>query len=172
MGFDLGGAVNGMADWACNSPVMRTLVGNPLMAAILIVVIIALIAMIAWRKELKLHPSGRKIARVAVYALIATLIVVYVHWSMVERVARMRSSNKDAIDVFDSVHSFQQGVSGGGMSRNGGGGNMHAPGSNMHAPGGNGNGSNMFDLGGSSWSRATNLSDGEFDSLSFDDVVL
>ena len=101
-GFNLGGAVNSAADWACIAPVIRSVVSNPVFTALLITALATIVVMALYHQQIK-HAGTRRAARAVLYVFLIVTAVVFVHHYAVVRIARDTSQHKGVRDVFSSI---------------------------------------------------------------------
>ncbi len=104
MGLDIGNAVNRVADWVCETPIIRGVVNNPVFTALLIVAIIVVIAMALYSRDIKRNGVKRAL-RFAVYCFLAVLTVTFIHHYAVKRDAQKSVSQKGIQDVFSSIEA-------------------------------------------------------------------
>ena len=104
--FDIGGAVNGAADWACNAPIIRGIVGNPIFTALLITALAAIIAMAIFRRQVS-RASGTSIARALIYLFLSATAVLFVHHYAVTRSSSDCAQQQNMRHVFSSIKESQ-----------------------------------------------------------------
>ena len=112
MGFDLSGAVNSAADWACGLPVARGVIGNPVYTALLIVAIVVVVAMGLYSGQVK-KAGTKKALRAVIYLFFAVLAVTFVHHYAVVRDARRCAAQQGVREVFSGLDHNLAGVTGG-----------------------------------------------------------
>lgn len=108
-GFDLGGAINGAADWACSAPIIRTIVSNPVFTALLITALVVIVAMSLYGRQIK-SSGGKVAARASLYVFLLVSAVMFVHHYAVVRSTQDSAHQKGVRDVFSSIHQ-SRGVS-------------------------------------------------------------
>jgi len=86
-GFNLGGAVNGLADWACSAPLIRSVVNNPVFTSLLITALAAIVAMALYGKQIK-KGGNKRGCRALVYVFLLVTAVIFVHHYAVRGMAR------------------------------------------------------------------------------------
>ena len=112
-GFDLGGAINACADWACGAPIIRGIVSNAVFTALLITALVVVVVMALYRYQIK-QAGAKKGARAVLYVLFLVTAVMFVHHYAVMRIARDSAAQKGVRDVFSSIQqSRESGVAGG-----------------------------------------------------------
>ena len=101
-GFDVGSSVNSAADWACGAPVVRSVVGNPMLVSLIITVIAVIIVLSVYygAGDKKTFKSG---VRSSMYVFIAVTIIMFLHHYTVSATARESSAQKDVRNVFDEI---------------------------------------------------------------------
>ena len=102
MGFDLGSAVNGAADWVCNAPLVRGIVSNPIFTALLIVALAAIVVMALYHAQIKKARLKRGV-KAFIYVFLIVLAVVFVHHYAVVRTAQLSAAQKGLRDVFSTI---------------------------------------------------------------------
>jgi len=103
-GFSLGGAVNSAADTFCGLPIVRTIVGNPLFVSLLILAIVATVAFVMYRVQLKVG-GGKKALRASIYILLLITGVMFVHNYAIAERARAEKSSNDVRQVFAGIEN-------------------------------------------------------------------
>lgn len=103
-GISLGGAVNSVGDWACDSKLVRGVVRNPIYTALLILALIAIVLMATYREPIR-RGGGRRAARAFVYGLLLVVGVMVVHNYSVRREASATAAQKDLRDAFSSIEA-------------------------------------------------------------------
>lgn len=112
-GFSLGGAVNSAADWVCSAPFVRTIIGNPILTALLITALVAVVVMGVYHYQIRAAGS-RKAIRASVYVFLLVTAVIFVHHCAVGRAARDDATQKGIRDVFSGIAHSQGSAVGGG----------------------------------------------------------
>lgn len=112
MSFNIGGAVNSAADWACNAPIIRGIVSNPVFTALLITALVVIVVMALYHDQLKKAGVKRKV-RAVLYIFLLVTAVMFVHHYAVNSIARESAVQQGARDMFRSIQdSRDSGVSG------------------------------------------------------------
>ena len=112
-GFSLGGAINASADWVCNAPIIRGIIGNPVFTALLITALAAIVVMAAYHYQIK-QAGAKRGARTLIYTFILVTMVMFVHHYAVSRTARDSASQQGIRDVFSSIETSRSaGIHGG-----------------------------------------------------------
>jgi hypothetical protein len=101
-GFNLGGAINSAADWACSAPIIRSVVSNPVYTALLITAAATIIAMALYHYQIK-RAGAKRAARALIYLFLVVAAVTFVHHYAVMRVAQETTQQKGVRDVFSSI---------------------------------------------------------------------
>jgi hypothetical protein len=101
-GFDLGGAVNSAADWACSAPVVRSVVSNPVLTALLITALAAIVVAALYHHQVR-RGGVKRGARALFYVFFAVTAVTFVHHYATMRLAREVSQQKGVRDVFSGI---------------------------------------------------------------------
>jgi hypothetical protein len=97
MGLDIGESVNRAANWLATSPVLKTLLGSALLAALLL----TLVALIVVTAVYKVPLRGRQGIRAGLYLYIASAALLYAHYY-----AQRRRFEADAdADLFAKTHA-------------------------------------------------------------------
>lgn len=104
VGISLGGAVNSVGDWACDSKLVRGVVRNPIYTALLILALVAVVLMATYREPIR-RGGGRRAARAFVYGLLLVVGVMTVHNYSVRREASATAAQKDLRDAFTSIEA-------------------------------------------------------------------
>jgi hypothetical protein len=107
-GFDLGGAINGTAEWACNAPIIRTVVNNPIFTALLITALVVIVIMALYHYQIK-QAGAKKAVKAFLYVFLLVTAVMFVHHYAVMRSARDAASQKGVRDVFSSIEQSRLG---------------------------------------------------------------
>lgn len=106
-GFDLGGAVNGAAEWFSNAPIIRGVVNNPVFTALLLTALVAIIAMGLYHYPIK-QAGAKKGVRALFYVFFAAAAVMFVHHYSVMRSARDVATRKGIRDVFTGIQQSRE----------------------------------------------------------------
>ena len=101
-GFDLGGAVNGTAEWACSAPIIRTVISNPVFTALLITALAAIVVMSLYHYQIK-RAGTKRATRALLYVFFIVTAVMFVHHYATMRIARDSTAQKGVRDVFSSI---------------------------------------------------------------------
>lgn len=97
MGLDIGESVNRAADWLATSPVLKTLLGSALLAALLL----TLVALIVVTSVYKVPLRGRPGVRAGLYLYVASAALLYAHYY-----AQRRRFESDAdAELFAKTHA-------------------------------------------------------------------
>jgi hypothetical protein len=103
-GFDLGGTVNSAADWVSSAPIVRTIINNPVLTALLITAIVAVLVLGTYYD--KVRQGGTKQAvRTTLYVFFFVSAVMFVHHYAVCRSARDATAHKGVRDVFAGIQA-------------------------------------------------------------------
>ena len=99
--IELGKTFHGGAEWLCSSSLVSGLVRNPIFTALLITVITCIIIFAllspktSWRLRLK----------TGFWLLLATSLVVFVHYYALERDLKKRNAQTGVRTIVDSIHA-------------------------------------------------------------------
>ncbi len=104
MGFSLGGAVNGAAEWACSSPLVGGVVSNGVFAALLVTALIVLALMGIYREEARAG-GRRKGVRAVLGILLIVSGVMFVHHYAVSRAFAARADREGLRDAFEGIQA-------------------------------------------------------------------
>ena len=106
-GLDLGGAINASADWLCSAPIIRGIVGNPIVTALLITALAAIVVMAVYSHQIK--QAGAKCAvRALLYVFLLVTAVIFVHHYAVTCLAQETVQQKGVRDVFSSIQQSRE----------------------------------------------------------------
>lgn len=103
-GLDLGGAINSVAEWFSNAPIIHRIVNNPVYTALLITALVSIVAIAMYRDQLR----GKKAVRAMLYTFFLTSLVIFVHHYAIMHSARELSSQKHARAIFEDVQSSRE----------------------------------------------------------------
>jgi hypothetical protein len=114
-GFDIGGAINASADWACNAPIIRTVVSNPVFTALLITALVVIVIMGLYSYRVKAAGTKRGI-RAILYIFMLVMAVMFVHHYAVMKIARDSEASRSVRDVFSSIDQSRANAAYGGVA--------------------------------------------------------
>lgn len=103
-GFDLGGTVNGAAEWVSTAPLIRTVINNPVFTALLITAIVAVIVLGTYYDRVR-EGGAKKAVRTTLYVFFFVSMVMFVHHYCVCKTARDATAHKGVRDVFAGIQA-------------------------------------------------------------------
>jgi cell division protein FtsL len=106
--FELGASINKMADWVCNSSLMQNTCNNPIMVALILTSIIAIIIIGVFKSKVTNHK--KLIVRSMIYILISAIIVIFIHNYAISQRIESRVQNKQITDLFENLSTPKTGA--------------------------------------------------------------
>jgi hypothetical protein len=105
--FSLGGAVNGAADWVCSAPAVSRIVSSPVLAALLITLIAAVVVFATYPKQIR-KAGFRPAARALIYGGMGVCAMTFVHYYAMERSTRSEHNQRGVREVFTSIQQMRE----------------------------------------------------------------
>jgi uncharacterized membrane protein YgcG len=113
MAFSANGALRGGAEWACRQGAVYAVLRNPVVTGLLLTAVTLVILFAVFRRELAEAPWELK-TKTGVWVLLATSLLLYVHYYALERCHAERAAQGGVRGVVAAVH--QSATGGGGYA--------------------------------------------------------
>lgn len=103
MGFEIGRAVNGGAEWACRSSFGNRILRNPVVTALLITALCLVVIYAIYRAEIR-AAGWRPGLRAGVYLAVLVSLVLFVHYYALRKSVEDEHAQKGVREVVHAVH--------------------------------------------------------------------